>query len=243
MNKFDRIYVCNYTPLKNRKEHMIEQCKRYNIEDTLIFIHKYDREHIPRKLLQIFDTNKLKMSEISLFLKHMYSMGGILHSNKPYGIIMEDDVIFKDNFLENFNKITAELPKNFDILHVGVFPFQKEFIKQKGRAHPIPKNAKRVGYFRDMSNTMVFPWTGNNKGTDFYIISNAGCRKFMQLFNYWVCSRKKIHTPIDYYMGQMMLINKCNIWWCDREITIHGSYSTRGGQDKITGAKFNSSIV
>ncbi len=242
MNKFDKIYVCHYTPLKERKEHMIEQCKKYNIEKNVIFVHKYDQEHIPKKILNVFDTNALKMSEISLFLKHMYCMGGILQSNKPYGIIMEDDVIFKDNFLNNFNKITAELPKYFDILHVGVFPFKKEFIKQKKRLQPIPKNANKIGYFRDMSDTMVFPWTGNNKGTDFYIISNSGCKKFMQLFNYWARNKKKIHIPIDCYIGQMMLPTKTSIWWCDREITLHGSYSERGGQDKSMGTKFTSSI-
>ena len=243
MNKFNKIYVCNYTPLKERKENMIQQCKQYNIEEKLHFIHKYDREHIPIKLLQVFDTNKLKMAEISLFMKHMCSMSDIVESNAPYGIIMEDDVIFKDNFLENFNKIALEFPKDFDILYVGVFPFKKEFAKQMKKSQPIPKNAKRVGAFRDMSNTTVFPWTGNNKGTDFYIISNMGCKKFIHLFNLWARGEKKIRTPIDHYMGQMMLANKGNIWWCDREITIHGSYKIRGGQDREDGAKFKSSIV
>ena len=74
-------------------------CKKYGIDDKLILVNEYDRENIPPSVLQSFDTNKLKMAEISLFLKHMYCMGGIIQSGKPYGIIMEDDVVFKDDFV------------------------------------------------------------------------------------------------------------------------------------------------
>ena len=46
MDQIDKIYICHYTPLIERKEYMLEQCKKYKINDKLIFIKKFDREHI-----------------------------------------------------------------------------------------------------------------------------------------------------------------------------------------------------
>lgn len=245
MEKFERIYVCNYTPLKDRRENMIEQCKKYGIDDKLILVNKYDRENIPPSVLQSFDTNKLKMAEISLFLKHMYCMGGIIQSGKPYGIIMEDDVVFKDDFVNNFNRIVETVPSNFDILHVGVFLFKEKAVEE-GKAgpngDPVPKNATRIGTFRDMSNVAVWPWMGNNKGTDFYIISLQGCIKFMQLFNFFKNRKLKINLPIDWYMGQMLVRNQASVWWCDEEITIHGSKDVDGHESRFATAILNRDV-
>ena len=233
LDSFNNIYVCNYTPLKNRRDNMIQQCLKYNISNKLVFINEYDREHLKSEQLKPFDTSKMKMAEISLFNKHMYAMAKIIDSGKPYGIIMEDDVIFKDNFKNNFNKILKTIPTNFDILYTGHFPFQVHYNNIKKKiTNPIPCSARRVGKFKEMSNVSVFPWSGNAKGTDFYIISLKGCKKFMTMFNYFRENNIKILLPIDWYMGQMMIRGNTSIWWADEEITYHGSLT----------CKFNSSI-
>ena len=228
MNKFNKIYICNYTPLKERKQFMIEQNIKYNLQNHLHFINEFDRENIPKKFLNIFNTQKLKLGEISLFLKHIEAMKLIIKSNKEFGIIIEDDVIYKDNFLNNFNKKYDIFPDDFDILYVGVFPFYKYFRTRNIRNHPIPDNSQKVGSFYNMTRVEVFPWTGNNKGTDFYIISKKCCELFISIIKNFMENKNKINSPIDHFMGQLLFNKNANIFWSKDEITYHGSWSGGG---------------
>jgi len=223
MNYDNNIFICHYTPLTERKEFMTTQCKKYNIDNKLTFIEKFDRENIPQIYLNIFDHTKLKMCEISLFLKHINAMKKIYDSKYDYGIVMEDDVIFKDNFINNYNDITNKIPDDFDILYVGFFPFLKDWrIRNITNKHPIPDNSKSIGKFKDMKNISVFPWTGNNKGTDFYIISKKCCKLFLDFIKNTIKNNDKINSPIDHFMGQFTY--KSNVYWTSEEITIHGSW-------------------
>ena len=128
------------------------------------------------------------MCEISLFMKHITAMKKIIKSEQPYGIIMEDDVIFKDNFLDNFNHIMRTVPNDFDVLYVGFFQYMAHFKRRNIRSHPIPIHAESIGSFKNMTNTIVFPWTYNNKGTDFYIISKKCCSMFLEYITF--CKKK-----------------------------------------------------
>ena len=98
----------------------------------------------------------------------------------------------------------------------------KSTIQNNSNKHPIPENAKTFGKFKDMKNTTVFPWTGNNKGTDFYIISKTCCEQFLNFIKNTIKTKNKINSPIDHFMGQFLY--KSNVYWSSEEITIHGSW-------------------
>ena len=222
INNFDQLYICHYTPLKERYEYMNNQCKKYNIQEKLLFITEYDREKLSENDTIYFDKNKLKMCEISLFLKHIKAMKNIIDSEKEYGIIMEDDVIFKDNFINNFNELTKTFPETFDIIYTGVFPFYKEYKKYSNCENPIFKSNITIGNLHNMNNITVFPWTGNNKGTDFYIISKNACNKFILFIEKIKNNGNKIIHPIDHFMG-LFFYHNGNVYWGNQEITLHGS--------------------
>ena len=80
-----------------------------------------------RRTVPIPESPKLKLSEISLFTKHIDGMKSIIESNYEYGIIMEDDCIFEEMFLEYLIKYITNLPINFDIVYPGFFPFLKYY--------------------------------------------------------------------------------------------------------------------
>jgi len=220
IDNFDKLYICHYTPLTERFDYMNNQCKKYNIQEKLLFITEYDREKLSENDTVYFNKNKLKMCEISLFLKHIKAMKNIIESKKDYGIIMEDDVIFKDNFINNFNEVTKTLPENFDIIYTGVFPFYKEYKNYSGCENPILNSKKKIGNLYNMDNVVVFPWNGNNKGTDFYIISRKACSKFILFIE--KIKTTKINSPIDHFIGQFFYKNG-NVYWSNEEITVHGS--------------------
>ena len=81
-----------------------------------------------------------------------------------------------------------------------------------------------------MTNITIFPWTGNNKGTDFYIISKSGCKKILSFTQYLRKRNIKISDPIDHFMGKFFHKGGI-IYWSEKDITLHGSsckYITNG---------------
>ncbi len=233
MNNVENIYICHYTPLTQRKKRMIEQCAIYNISNKIKFIEEYDRENIPQNILDMFDLNICKPAQISLFSKHIHAMKQIIDSGHEYGIIMEDDVIFKNNFINDFNYLLREIPENFDILYMGFFPFEKEFKQRNPNKKIMPMENKKIGSFVDMKYVEIFPWTGNNKGTDFYIISKKCCHLFIDYMNSLKNKNVKIKSPIDHFMGVFLKYQKSDVYWCDTEITIHGSWGDGWGKNAV----------
>jgi GR25 family glycosyltransferase involved in LPS biosynthesis len=216
------IYVCHYTPLVNRKQSFIQQAEKLNIHENIFFIESDDRENMNPNRSKLFCTGKLKPCEVSLFLKHLSGMEMIINGDCPYGIIMEDDSIFKDNFLDYLKEYMCNLPIDFDIIYPGYFPFLSYYKQYTGKEHPIVNTNKVNQYFYDMTNKNVFPWTGNNKGTDFYIISKKCCKLILdECFNR--TSSNEISKPIDHYIGTILFNKKSKVYWTNTDIVIHGS--------------------
>lgn len=227
------IYVCHYAKLKDRKFVFDNQLEKFDLTNNTTFITHYDYEELHDNDLQYFDTQTLTLKEISLFIKHIQAWKNIVSSGKDCGIVMEDDCIFNDNFVDDFNNLLINYPENFDILYVGTFPFYEY------NPNPVPSSASLVGNFYDMSISTVFPWTGNNKGTDFYIISKNFSQKlinlsedksikgFLSTSN--IIYSSKINIAIDWWLGQCSRMLEAKIYWLNTEISKHGSW----GKDKI----------
>lgn len=222
------IYVCHYTKLKDRKIVFDNQLEKFGLIDNTKFITEHDYEELHDNELQYFDPQTLTLKEISLFVKHIQSWKDIVSSGKDYGIVMEDDCIFNDNFVDDFNNLLINYPQDFDILYTGVFQFY-EF-----NPYPVPKNAETISNFHNMSNIDVFRWTGNNKGTDFYVISKNFCQRLIDFsldnsektffFTDKISRSHKINIPTDWWMGQASNILNANSYWLNTEITKHGSF-------------------
>lgn len=243
------IHVCHYTPLQERKSFFIKQSIKYNILDKVKFLENNDRECLSSNYINNFDISKLKLSEISLFTKHIDGMKSIIEGNYEYGIIMEDDCIFEERFLEYLTKYITNLPINFDIIYPGFFPFLKYYKQYSGNNHPIKNDMTEINkYFYDMTDICVFPWTGNNKGTDFYIISKNGCKLILDKFEKNKSSNGKISQPIDHYMGTMLSRMRAKVYWTKIDIVSHGSLtifknSMQGRVDCLANCKNNDKNV
>jgi GR25 family glycosyltransferase involved in LPS biosynthesis len=218
------IHVCHYTPLVERKQYFIQQSSKLQIHKHVLFLESDDRESMNSERLKVFDTNKLKLSEISLFMKHLNGMETILKSQYTYGILMEDDCIFKNNFLHYLQEYVMHLPLDFDVIYPGYFPFSKYYTQYTGNKSPIRDTTIKVNnYFYDMTNQIIFPWTGNNKGTDFYIISKKCCQFLLNEVEKIKNTNDKISQPIDHYIGTKLSINKAKVYWVQNDIVEHGS--------------------
>jgi GR25 family glycosyltransferase involved in LPS biosynthesis len=114
-----KIFVTHYTPLTNRKEHILNEFNKHNIKlDDVEFIETHDREVLTDEELNKFV--KINNSERSLFLKHIEIFKKIVNT---YGttLIFEDDAVLIDNFQDILKDYILNLPENFDLVFPGEF--------------------------------------------------------------------------------------------------------------------------
>ena len=108
LNKHLPIFITHYTKLTDRKKFMLEQLKKHNIKAT--FISNYDKEDLTQDDKSMFNQNSLKDSEISLMCKHFYVYRHMIDNNIEYAIILEDDALIYDNFINNIVSYFKQLP-------------------------------------------------------------------------------------------------------------------------------------
>lgn len=126
MLNIDKIYICHWNKLSNRKEKLIEQLDRLGILDYE-WVESYDKDNwnlseIAMQYTKIFEADDdgrlLKPSEISLLLKHCWILKD---SYKKYEsiLVLEDDVVLDDDFINKFNFYKNQLPIDWDLAWVG----------------------------------------------------------------------------------------------------------------------------
>ena len=101
-----KIFITHYTPLTHRKNNIIKLLEKSNITDYE-FIETYDRELLNKTDIEKF--SQIKISEISLFLKHIEIFKKEIDD---IVVILEDDAILVDNFkdkLENYLNISKSI--------------------------------------------------------------------------------------------------------------------------------------
>ena len=126
----DRVYVCHYTKLSERKE--ITNSILLDNKVSSEWITSNDKEDINRDNLKEFiNINKpldlegihknrtLRLSEISLILKHRECWLDIVKNDYKSALVLEDDVLLCDDFTNRFNIQIKNISEDFDIIWVG----------------------------------------------------------------------------------------------------------------------------
>lgn len=128
----NNVYVCHYKKLKERKKSILEQFQEERIY-RYEFIEKFDKDEWKieeiekeypkvfkewKKGLQSYDSNA-QNSERSLALKHAFILKDIFKNQYDSSLILEDDAIICDNFVNYCNLFMEQLPDDWDVVWVG----------------------------------------------------------------------------------------------------------------------------
>lgn len=189
----DKIYICHWSELTDRKVHVINQLKNQNILNYY-FVENYDKNFIDKELIQkeyplIFKKIKrenryLKISEISLLLKHCWIIKDAYEKKYSSIMILEDDVEFCDNFVDLFNEYKKQLPDDWDCCWVGgCCGLHFNFIKNK--------NVYRVL---------------NSRCCHCYILSLNGIKKILK-------DIQNINDAIDWYFNDIIPKYELQAFW------------------------------
>jgi GR25 family glycosyltransferase involved in LPS biosynthesis len=193
LNLIDKIYVCHYTKLTERVDPLKEQLSKYNLDTDWILSN--DKEDINIELLKNEFVNidnffqlpghyrKLRLSELSLLLKHYEIWKDMKNNDIKHALILEDDVLLSDNFVSLFNEYTKDINKDYDIIWVGSCCN----LHTNGSSNLIRTNSSRCthGYMLNLKvvDTLLKNVKYNNYPVDFYF--NYIINKF-NVNNYWM---------------------------------------------------------
>jgi GR25 family glycosyltransferase involved in LPS biosynthesis len=192
-----KIFVAHYSKLRERKEHIIEQFKKHNITNYE-FIEKFDKELLTKEETKYFQPN-MKLSEISLFLKHIYIYREILERYEE-ALIVEDDIILCDDFIALFTHYRSLFPVNYDIVYLG----------NGCNLHVPLQHIQPSKHIYEMTNKY-------SKCTDSYMIQKKAC---VQLLDYF---KSGIKLPIDWWLTEASTQQDLSIFWVEPTLVSQGS--------------------
>lgn len=204
-----KIFVLHYSKLVDRKKHILEQFEREGIVDYE-FIEKYDKEEITCEESNLFDVKKVKPSMVSLILKHILAYK-MIAENYKYALILEDDVILSDNFIEKINNYMSQLPENFDMLFIG-----------DGCNLHIEKDKliSNKNIYEKCLHPTKWGGDGASRCSDSYIISKKCAVKMCEYIDNL---SYKINIPSDWWINVASRDNNFEVYWAEPTIVTQGT--------------------
>jgi GR25 family glycosyltransferase involved in LPS biosynthesis len=210
----DSVYVVHYTKLLDRKNKIVEQFG--GIVDNLHFINEFDQEELSDDILKeyylpdpmkwvnkvsplwdvrIHRPRYLNIAEISCTIKHIIALEQVAKNGD--GFIIEDDLLIKDNFLEEFNETMSNLPADWDVIMIGAGcqMHTKELIpgvKLYKREHPA------------------------TRCLDSYLISQKTARKIIETV-------KPFQLISDWEFAFQFFLHNLNVYWLEPSPCYQGS--------------------
>jgi GR25 family glycosyltransferase involved in LPS biosynthesis len=210
-----KFFIPHYTPLIERKKSIIEQFNKYNIIDYE-FIEIYDREKLLNSDISKFE--RISGGEISLFLKQIEAIKIIVNNNINNAIILEDDSIFTDDFLNKLNYYIDNLPDNWDFIFFG----------ECCDLHAKNINGSIITCFEkqnlinldSIKNKQFFYKVNGSRGMSMYLINYNSAVKILDYFN----NCNKITKPIDHWFNDFINNSQNNhVYWSEPTLIDQGS--------------------
>jgi GR25 family glycosyltransferase involved in LPS biosynthesis len=202
-----KIFVIHYKKLINRKNHILEQFKKHNINDYEFI--EIDREDLDKQDISMFKENYSK-SQIAISLSHFYAYKEI-RDKYDHGLIFEDDVVLSNDFVDKLNIYVTQLPEDYDMLFLGD---GCNLHIEKDKLHP-----EKYIYEKCLYPTK---WGGNGAGrcTDSYLVSKKCATT---LSEYIDNLSHKIKVPVDWLLNIAARYNEFKVYWAEPSIVTQGT--------------------
>jgi GR25 family glycosyltransferase involved in LPS biosynthesis len=202
-----KIFVIHYDKLIDRKQKIINQMKKYNL--NFEFISNHGKENLTQEDKNMF--RNLSDGEMSVALHHIECFKRIVSESHECALVLEDDIVLCDNFIYFLNLYIKNLPQNWDMLFIG-----------DGCGLHIDKKILRKNQYIYKKDNINFgnPNEGATRCLDSYIINKKATEiivEKLKLPNYTIC------VPADFWMNCVIRNNRFNVYWAEPTIVTQGS--------------------
>ena len=218
MLNVEKIFVHHYTKLTDRKERLDAYLKRHNIE--VEYILDYDQEELtdeivnqwynndPEKYHETIDKcyknrtvpfRKINPAEISCTIKHYLGIKSIAEKCDKYGLILEDDVIFVEDFENHFNNFLSQTPDDWGAIFMGCCA------------------GLRVPADQLVENQVAYQMTHPaSRGGDSYILRKDVAQKITE-------TMKPFNTISDWELAYQLYLHDVKTYWWEPPLVVQGS--------------------
>lgn len=190
-----KIFIIHYKPLIQRKQYLLNEFQKYNFKN-FEFIESFQRETVDMNELNSFFTNpeKLNHTQKCITAAHIDVYKKIVENNIQNAIIIEDDVIFQNNFDNKLFEYLKCIPEDYDMALINFYSHCRITNPVEGQIWYSSKYTKTV--------------CG-------YIITKSCCEKILGTLPF--------KEQIDWELNNTISTQNLKCYWCHPELLIHGS--------------------
>ena len=210
--KIDKVYIIHFEELSNRKQYLESEIpNRYGFSNyEFIISNRMSDEKILKNTKYYYDkskwSSKLSNAEICNMEVQYSVWERIAHGSEEIVLIVEDDIIFKENYDELFPTMVESLPYDFDIC------FLSDCAKLT-----LPQQPGL--YFRE---------AGTSRCCVSYIVKKESAKKLLDF--------KKYFKPVDHHLNFIKDSINLKYYWSTPTIFGQGSesiYESNAGKERL----------
>jgi GR25 family glycosyltransferase involved in LPS biosynthesis len=131
MNSIDKLYYINLDKRPDRNEHFINECNKASIPSHKIKrfsgfdgnTYEFDEDDIALFQRVDYRGKPFEKKIIGNQLSHYYILKEMVEKRYNYIIICQDDVIFRNNFMSQLDKVMNNIPSDAEIINIGFHKF------------------------------------------------------------------------------------------------------------------------
>ncbi len=192
----DKIFIVNLDSRKDRWDNLISSEPYLKNNATRISAINGKLLQLNKFIFKLFKNNSFmwKKSVIGCFLSHINVWSKIINSPGEYFLVLEDDVRFNNNWINNWNKCATNIPKDAELLYIGgILPPNKAVLPScLEEVNSFWSQIKPNTFFSPNIALPIFHFCAYS-----YIISKQGAYK---LLNY-LSNNEHIISECDHFIG------------------------------------------
>lgn len=210
----NKTYVTHYAPLEDRKAKLEKDLDALGVEAAwfeqepttgqLVAMHHNTERSWVTKTRDLdyggpIPWKYLSKAEISLAFKHIRVLQDIVRNKVQTALVIEDDVVFDDDFVNKFNLNLMSTPKDWDMIFIG-----------SGCDLRVPQYRIQEG------TTAYLKAHPASKCTDSYLITYDSAERLCKTIIPFT-------MPIDFELNYQMKEHNMNVYWWDPPLIKQGS--------------------
>lgn len=223
-----KIFISHYTKLKDRHSFMSQQISESKLNDLapVQWVDFFDREKITEQQIKenyvynpVICQRPLTIAEIANYLGHYHCIEQIANDvTLLSGMIIEDDMVFKKDYVRNLECAFEIVPNDWDIIVVG-------------GAFYYGIDCTLKDQYSDPQKFIMYSPSDYQTPTGNYIIKKETAKRILKSG-----LMKPFSLPIDDILWRTAKQLKLNVYWCRPWLSVEGSKN--GKYESVAGRGF-----